>query len=99
MRRPLQPVRVNGGENDYTTPLRPEKSGVPSSLWKGWMMSSPGNADAAASLGMGLVTPGMSGVVGIETPRLLGQRVGGPVRRGVGVAVPSEEGSRGGRGL
>lgn len=65
----------------YTTPIRPSRgmgglpgSAVPSSMSRVWQFSSPGDPGAAASLGLvpqwGSGTPGMSGMVGSDTPNL-----------------------------
>ena len=85
-RIPLAQVKNHPGTNLnlFSTPVRPGRVGgtgagggngsmaVPSSLSKGWVLSSPGNTDAAASLGLvphwGNGTPGVSGMVGSETP-------------------------------
>lgn len=60
---------------DYTTPMRPSH-GVSASASRPslWMLSSPTNGDAAASLGLApgwgglLSTPGVSGIVASDTP-------------------------------
>lgn len=71
----ILPASFIGGA--FTTPIRPTKVGVPasampSSLSKVWQFSSPGDPGAAASLGLvpqwGIGTPGMSGMVGSDTP-------------------------------
>ena len=74
-RAPLGHLRVNAMQgNGFTTPVRSKGEIPPSSLSKTWILSSPGNTDAAASLGLvpqwpvDSMTPGASGLVGSETP-------------------------------
>ena len=83
VRLPLQIVR-DRAEN-FATPSRPLKSplksparadGVPGSVSRVWLFSSPGNGETAASLGLapqwigvgGSWTPGLRGLVSAETP-------------------------------
>ncbi|KAK8858408.1 hypothetical protein IAR55_002635 [Kwoniella newhampshirensis] len=60
----------------YDTPIRSSNAKIPSSISREWLLSSPNNADAAASLGLvpthfAPATPGLRGVVGAETPELI----------------------------
>ncbi|WVQ80615.1 hypothetical protein IAT38_002720 [Cryptococcus sp. DSM 104549] len=74
----------------FDTPVRSARTPmVPSSITKGWLMSSPGG-DAAASLGLvpthlAPATPGLRGIVGADTPGEGGLAEARKRRRGVGV--------------
>ncbi|WVN87425.1 uncharacterized protein L203_102605 [Cryptococcus depauperatus CBS 7841] len=76
----LRPLSTNFGLpfHGAATPVRSALAPhIPSSLTKGWLLSSPSTGDTAASLGLvpthlAPVTPGLRGIIGTDTPERFG---------------------------